>query len=434
MIFGSPLHKVDPSKLDYIPSFIRTYLRYVRDTEPSPIHHIAVSLALLSQAYGGAHYVRYGSKEIYLNLYTGLIAPSGFRKTEAIRLGMEVYRYASERNPLLKEPMADITSNTALLQASDYRGDRVVTTERPDGTKLHYTSIFIVASEFASFFRRRDTDMITLLTNIFDGAVTKESFTYSTQMGGNFVVKRPYPIILMASTPEWLAKSLPKGATQGGFTNRFLYFYSKQYYPKPFPQSAPDIAKLYQEAGDFLTDLSLGQSDIAWTPEASELFSTWYTETLGGVKDEPDRLLKEWTARLAFFTIKLSGLSAFADKRIYIQPRDLDFAWLIMSQARQGTIHALNSVGANPQAWIERRVINALLDTKRTKVSILCAQFLREISPKDLRALIKDLNAFGIVKYDPLRDDVSVIEDRAEAFIRGLEFRDFGWEILERFL
>jgi len=169
--FGEPLHKSVP-KYRYLPAFIKNYLRYVIETEPAPIHHIGSALALASQAIGGASYVRYGSKEVTMNLYIGLTAPSGFRKTEAIRLAMSVYSSASERFDALKPPLPDISSNTAILQACDSRNNERTVSVLMHDKEYTYTSVFIVASEFASFIRSRDRDMITLLTNLFDGAVS----------------------------------------------------------------------------------------------------------------------------------------------------------------------------------------------------------------------------------------------------------------------
>jgi len=431
--FGlAPLSEHKP-RFSYIPEGIRLYLKYVRETEPSPVHHIATSLAILSQVFGGANSVRYGSKEIKLNVYVGLIAESGFRKTEAIKLGMSVYNAVLQKNPILKPPMADITSNTALLQASDKSSKRKVSVITSDGEKS-YTSIFIVASEFASFFRRRDVDMITLLTNLFDGAIAKDSFTYTTQLGGHFEVLSPYVVILMASTPEWLAQSLPRGSQQGGFTNRFLYFYSQKYHPQPFPQSSPDITSRFQSVVDHFSILSEFHSDISWTAEAQELFADWYKRSHGGVLQEPSSAMKSWTARLAVYLIKLAGLSAFADKRLRIEKRDLEFAYDIMAIARSGTIRSLRGVGGNQTAWIELSLLSKLLDKKREKVSLLCAEFISEISPRELRQTIQEMQRLGLLKYDLLKDEVEIVEEKAEKFVSTGSMVDIGWEEIEKHL
>jgi len=427
--FGTPLHSAKPS-YSYLPKFLRTYLHYVKGTEPAPIHHIATALTLASQAIGGASYVRYGSKEVYMNLYCGLTAPSGFRKTEAIRLGMSVYNLASERFAPLKQALPDITSNTAILQASDSRtSDRVVTVVTPSG-EVSYTSIFIVASEFASFIRVRDRDMITLLTNLFDGAVSSDTFTYRTQLGGHFKVVRPYTVILMASTPEWFSDHLPKGATQGGFTNRFLFLYSEQYRPQPFPQSEQDITDRYSQTVSQLIDIAERNLVVSWTPQAQELFSSWYQDTQGGLSQEPESQLHSWTSRLAIHLIKLAGISCISDYRVHIEPKDLEFAWNFMISARAGTLLTLKAVGSTVQGWLEHRIAKRLLSTSEgLRVSRLCRELSAEASASEVRKTIRTLSELGIITYIPQSDLVKPkIPATAEFVSNPKEGWDLTWD------
>jgi len=424
--FGDPLHSAKPT-YNYLPKFVRTYLKYVQGTEPAPIHHIATALTLASQAIGGASHIRYGSKEVHMNLYCGLIAPSGFRKTEAIRLGMSVYNLASERFAPLKPAMPDITSNTAILQACDNRtSDRVVSVMTSEG-EVSYTSIFIVASEFASFIRARDRDMITLLTNLFDGAVSSDTFTYRTQLGGHFRILRPYTVILMASTPEWFTDHLPKGSTQGGFTNRFLFLYSEQYRPQPFPQSEADITDRYSQTVQSLLDIAERTVTVSWTVEAQELFSSWYIETQGGLLQEPEPHLHSWTSRLAIHLIKIAGISCIADYRTLIEPKDLEFAWNFMISARAGNLLTLKSVGSSVQGWLEYRIAKRLSqEPEGIRVSKLCRELSSESSASEVRKTIRILTDLGIITYIPQAD---LIKPRFPAISEFLSSPSEGWDL-----
>jgi len=427
--FGEPLHKSVP-KYRYLPAFIKNYLRYVIETEPAPIHHIGSALALASQAIGGASYVRYGSKEVTMNLYIGLTAPSGFRKTEAIRLAMSVYSSASERFDALKPPLPDISSNTAILQACDSRNNERTVSVLMHDKEYTYTSVFIVASEFASFIRSRDRDMITLLTNLFDGAVSTDTFTYRTQLGGHFKVTRPYTVVLMASTPEWFTEHLPKGATQGGFTNRFLFLYSEQYKPKAFPQSEPDITDKYRTAVENLIDIASTNTVIHWTPEAQDLFSSWYSETQGGILQEPETFLHSWTSRLALYIIKIAGISAFSDFRLYIEPKDLEFAWNVMASARAGTILTLRAVGSTVQGWLEHRIAFKVKQHKDgVRISSICRELSSESSASEIRKALLSLSELGIIRLDPNSDLVFPRRPQIDEFLRNpKEGWDLTWE------
>jgi len=427
-----PLSEIAPS-FSFLPKTIRSYLRFVRKTEPAPAHHLGVILTLLSQAIGGASYIKYGSKEVHMNLYTGLIAPSGFRKTEALRLGMTLYNTARERNEIvLKEPLPDIASNTAILQACDSRdGSRLIEVELPTG-KFAYTSVFIVSSEFASFFRRRDSDMITLITNLFDGAVTTDTFSYRTQMGGHFRIVRPYTVLLMASTPEWLSNHLPKGATVGGFTNRFLFIYSEAYKPLAFPQTEPEIARLLEEAVEDFLWVADNPMIVDWRPEAMELFAKWYEETQGGILQEVDAGLHSWTSRLAIFLIKIAGISARADKRIYIEPQDLDFAWNLMALARRSTAFLYRTTGDNLKAMIEYQIVARIVDKGSIRISSLAKEFSNYLSAFELRNLLLSLSDLGVITLHQKVDRVEARGRNALEFLRQPRLQvDVSWDQLD---
>ena len=427
--FGEPLHSATPS-LDYLSKFIRDYLLYVQETEPAPIHHLGAAITIASQAIGGASYVRYGSKEVTMNIYTGLIAPSGYRKTEAVRLAMSAYSAASDRYDALKPPLPDISSNTAILQACDVRNnERTVSVMMPNG-EYTYTSVFIVASEFASFIRSRDRDMITLLTNLFDGAVSTDTFTYRTQLGGHFKVTRPYTVILMASTPEWFTEHLPKGATQGGFTNRFLFLYSEHYKPRAFPQSEADITDKYKRVVEDLIDIASVNTVVSWTPEAQDLFSQWYVDTQGGLLQEPEQSMHSWTSRLAIYIIKLAGISAFSDFRLYIEPKDLDFAWNIMISARAGVLLTLRAVGSTIQGWLEHRIaMKVRRHSEGVRISSICRELSSDASASDVRRAIKSLSDLGIIRLESGSDLAFPRKPQIDEFVRSpKEGWDLSWD------
>ena len=419
MDFGADLRKNKP-EFDWMPQFIQRYLDYCQDTEPAFQHHLGVGLALLSQCAGGLSYVLYGHKHVHMNLYVGLIAPSGARKTEAIRIGMELYGEAVEKaQGFLKPPLPDISSNVAIMQTCDFHKQERLVRAVIDGSEEVFTSVFIVASEFSSFVRNRDRDMITFLTNIFDGAVARDEFSYKTQLGGYFRILNPYAVLLMASTPEWLSQALPKQSFQGGFLNRFLFFFSARHQVKAFPLEDQLSADLRAKLVDQMVRIGQLHVRIRWSEEAKSLFRAWYETESQALLDSGDPIMSSWLARLAIFIIKIAGLSALADNRIEISRADLRFAWNVMGYAYQGAKRTLRFASGNANAWLETKIVEMTLSSPQ-KAAVICIKLSGTASAKEIRNTIMSLAELGIIRYDPRTDLVVALQPQAKEFL-GLD-------------
>ena len=417
MIFGTePLTPKSKSEIAF-PRFFDLYFRYTEDTEPAFQHHLGVSLALASQCVGGLSFVKYGHKSVHMNLYCGLIAPSGTRKTEAIRIGMELYSEAVRQSSgLLKPPLPDISSNVAIMQTCDFHKQERVVKATVGGSEEAFTSVFIVASEFSSFIRNRDRDMITFLTNIFDGAVAQGEFQYKTQMGGYFRILNPYAVLLMASTPEWLSQALPKHSFQGGFLNRFLFFYSDKHKIKAFPLESDLSQDLPRQIIDSMLRMAQRNVRVSWTDDAKRLFTDWYENQSSALIDQSDPVMSSWLARIGIFLIKVAGLSAIADNRAMISPADLDFAWFVLGYALSGAKRTLRFASGNTNVWLETKIVEMALE-KPQKVSVICVKLSGTASAKEIRETILSLAAMGILRYDPKTDVVVAQQPQAEMFL-----------------
>lgn len=408
--------------MEWKPRAVESYLKFVENTEPAHIHHLGCLLAVASALAGGGCWVQYGPlKKVLMNLYVGLIAPSGFRKSEAIGLAMKVFDALGNKQPLLvPKPLPDALSNVGLLQRCQGQ-EMIVRLE--GGEEIVYTPMFICSSEFASFLRTRDRDMVAMLTNLFDGAVVGGVFEYQTQTGGTFSLRNPYAVLLMASTPEWLGERLPASAKQGGFMNRFLFFYSEEYRPKAFPQADPDIAEKMERVVEDLMPVVEAVGPVGWSQEAMEKFRKWYEER--AVKElewEEWQDVRGWVARKAIFTIKLAGLSALMDGRKVIEARDLDFAWWVIRESEGGVKLTFRLSGQNKDAWLEREIVRFVLERAQNNggsvhASRICRQFASEASAKKIREVLQSLVETGLMKYDRRKDRVIPVMERAQNFI-----------------
>jgi hypothetical protein len=410
-------------KFEWFPDFLDKYMKYTENTEPSYIHNLFCGLGIASVAMGGACRINYGAmKPVPANLFIGIIAPSGFRKTESLRLAMRIYNSAIYRTEMLKEPVPDIASNVGLLKHANEE-HRVVNVMKGD-EEISYTPMFIPSSEFAAFIRSRDKDMVTMLTNLFDGAVITENFSYKTITGGDYSIVRPYPVLMVCTTPEWLTARLPSGARQGGFLSRFLFAYSEKFKVKSFPQSSPDIAKKAEDAIDSFVKMAERVHDINWTPEAKEAFAHWYESTGGGMMEAHDPEMRSWISRQGIFVIKISGISAKADHRIRIEKKDLDFAWTLLYFARESVKITFRLTGENIDAWMELQIVKYILDEGNAEeipslpCSKICRRFSADVSAYKIRQIIESLHSMGVLILDKRNDRVVARMPQARDYVQ----------------
>lgn len=432
--FGVEWEKKEAPIVKWLPKYFKAYMNYVRESEPSPLHQLFTAMGIASIGIGGGSWINYGAmKPVSMNLYVGLIAPSGYRKSESLRLGMYIYNEALKRSDYLKDPVPDIASNVGLLK---YAGDegRMININR-EGKEYKYTPIFIPSSEFAAFIRTNDRDMVAMLTNLFDGAVISGVFSYKTITGGEFFINKPYPVLLVCTTPEWLTARLPQGARQGGFLNRFLFAYSEQFKRRAFPQSSPDIAKRAEVCIECLVRMAMMNATVNWSPEAKEVFTNWYEETGGGLDGVDDHELRSWLSRQGIFIIKLAGISALSDHRVHIQVKDLEFAWTILHYAKQSVKITFRLTGENIDAWLEVQLIKFVLKEGQQSntsspiipASRICRRFSTDASATKIRQLLESLSSLGVINFDRQNDRVIGRLPQASNFVK--ESTSFSYEL-----
>jgi hypothetical protein len=272
--------------------------------------------------------------------------------------------------------------------------------------------------------------MIRFLTAVFDGAVTRDSIEYDTQTGGRHSILNPYAVMLVASTLDWLADMVPRSAREGGFLNRFLFFFSDQLEVVPFPQEDEAIKDQFSECLSHYGFVVTNSPAIDWSREAKEMFASWYSATRGGMLSEAEADMRSWTSRLGMFVIKLAGLSALADHRTVIEPKDLNFAWAIMHYARIGAQMANQVTGSNPESWLELQVVKYLVEAEGViPAATLCRRFSSDASAHQVRRILSGLASMGIIQFDTASDRVKAVIPQATTYLKQPEAKayDLTW-------
>jgi hypothetical protein len=119
--------------------------------------------------------------------------------------------------------------------------------------------------------------MVTLLTDLYD---CPDTYRYKTRHQKAVYLKDVALTLLGASTPDWLATSLPDDAFGGGFMSRFILVV-KQYRDRSvaWPRD-PDVGEKESLKKQIALFRKFYHGEVVPTKEARDWFINWYDNTL----------------------------------------------------------------------------------------------------------------------------------------------------------
>lgn len=174
-------------------------------TDAPKAFHLHAGLCTLAVALGARCYVDGPAREIYPNLNSVVLAPSGMGKSVPLDMATIVLRKAGLADCLLPASF----SQEALL----------------DSLSKQSVGLFVV-QEFAAFQallgRDYNRGAEQTLTELFDVPDTYERKTIG-QSSRSFSLRNPCITILGASSPDWFAQAFKGQSLRGGWLARFLF-------------------------------------------------------------------------------------------------------------------------------------------------------------------------------------------------------------------
>lgn len=196
--------------------FLRSYVAYCKDTTDAPhIFHVAVGLSILGAALGNQVVIPcfYGDLELYPNLWTVLVAPTGFyRKSTALSLGKRLLRSSVPRGI-----MPDDCTPQKLAH---------VLQDNPAGlmTISEFTRVLV------TFDREYMAGTKEMLTEMYD---SPEEWILERQTSKKVTIKNVSLSIMGATTLAWLQDRVKARDLEGGFLARFLFITGTERGPRP---------------------------------------------------------------------------------------------------------------------------------------------------------------------------------------------------------
>jgi len=306
--------------------FLGNYMKLTENTESPARFHFLVGLTILGTAMGRAVYMNMGMFEIYPNIYSLIVAPTGkCRKSTAIQIGMKILRQAELEN--IKTIGPQITPEALIKVAKRERptydaAQGKVVPVHPDSVNLIYVP------ELAVFLDKRDYNagMVPLLTDLFD---CPDEWSSTTIGRGEQRLRNVFVSTLFASTQSWLRNLLPKSAFAGGFMGR-LFISVADNTERCFPTPLPINQGLLAECIMGLQKINQLKGEYIWTNKTQTWFSAWYMTNKKRLDDSTDERECAYLERKQVQLIKVAMILAANDGRVDLKQEDFERALAII--------------------------------------------------------------------------------------------------------
>lgn len=323
----------------------------------------------------------------YCNLYVILVAPPGIvSKTTTADTGMKLLRRVPgiHFGPSVITWQALVTEFAAGAEGFDYQGE------------IHPMSALTISSgEFGNLVSPRDTEMVDMLVNLWDG----KPFRKVTKSSGNDEVVNPWINLIACTTPDWIAGNFPEYMIGGGFTSRCVFVYcdaKDKYVAYPGSQVPKDMKEVEDALVEDLVNISEICGEYVLTPEAIEWGTAWYEKHYKhDAKNIDSTRFGGYIARKQTHIHKLAMILAAATRDdLVILPEDLATADAMVTDLEAEMYKVFSKIGSTGEALHAQRLLEYIKKQQKIPyegaIRFLQAHFpgVREIE-NTIAALIK---------------------------------------------
>lgn len=360
-------------------NWIKTYLSWTLTRTESPETYLlfsglfCISAALRRNVYIPKHYL--GGWTCYPHIYAVLVGPAGeVRKTTAMNQAIELL---VELNGLTKGP--NIVTQAALLA-------KIVDAD--------HNAVYLTAKELSDLIMKSGPEMYEFLTSMFDG---DKHFEATTIGRGVEFAEAPCVNMLAATTPEWLAGSMPEAAIGGGFASRCMFLYEDTpRFKKLFYNEVKHATSLDDLSANLIHDLAhimTLEGEFKLTDEAIAFGEAWYQrlEIPRGTK------LAGYIARKPTHMFKLAMLLSVSESdELILTEQHLRDALLILDTIEINLAKVFEGVGRNSYAMSSKAIKDYVIQNAPVSRSNLIRAFNSVAEPRKFDEI---LNGLVLAKY-----------------------------------
>lgn len=397
-------------------SFIKAYLEYTRNLEAPTEYHVWTALSVIAGALRGKCYIDMGHFKWKPNQFIIFVAPPGVvAKSTTSGVGMDLLRDVPGIN------FGPTSCTWQALLGSLQENEETFMIE---GKKKMMSCLTLEASELGTFLNFQDTEMIDVIVDLWDGK--DRPVVRRTQGGGQQEIQSPWINLIAATTPSWIAQSMPRYAIGGGFTSRCVFVYADtkaKLIAYPGDNMDKGAAHKKRRLVEDLTKISQLSGAFTLSPEAKQFGIGWYEDFNN---NKPSHLKDEQLAGYAarkqthMHKIAMCLCAARGDSQV-IEKVDLERALSLLASSEKNMLKVFNSITDDKDAKALQVIKLKLLESKRgidqfdmfTELSSRMSwqQFKNAVDGAVLAGFAKSTNSRNGVMLSAtkkLRDDMTV--------------------------
>lgn len=303
--------------------WIADFVEYQTPVGSPDLFKTWAGISIISGALERKTWVVTMGRNLYPNTYVVLVAPAGIGKSlmtrEVEKFWRELPNHAVSFSSLTKAALAD-----ALKDAN-----RSVV--RPNEIPAVYTfnSLLIPSHELGVLLPTYDLEMMGVLTDLWDcGSYSEKRRTNKTEMA----LPRTHLCLIGACTPAYLARTLPEGAWNEGFSTRVHFIYSGETTIRDLFMVERQNEEMFRDLVDRLKRISELYGQMLFTEEAKAFVSAWHLQG-GPIAPNHPRLIN-YLARRSAHLLKLCMVAAADRESMVVELADAQLAldWLIEAE------------------------------------------------------------------------------------------------------
>ena len=273
----------------------------------------------------------------------------------------------------------DLLDELLIGNGPDVNVNEITVADRPHSDDRH--TMFVYASEFASFLGQSSYELIVFLTKTWDG----EDHNY-TLKNSKCVLEKPLINLLGGTTPVAISTALPMEVVGQGFLSRVILVYADSAKKVARPKQLNE--ETYNEIRgifDFVSENFIGK--FSETNDASQLLDSLYEKEV----NITDSRFVYYKTRRHTHLIKLAMACAALRGSQTIIKDDVEDAQTILSLTEQTMPNALGEFGLSPLGFARQKLLDFINKSPEPFTSEQLWYIMqRDMKPIDFSQTLKD--------------------------------------------
>lgn len=228
-------------------------------------------------------YIDHGTFKWYPNFYILLVGPPGLvKKSSTVDTALGILRRVEGVNfgsdcQTWESFVQDVAQAKDLFAVGGASGDLM------EQEYQQTSALTFCISEFGTFFDPKNTTMINVMTEFWDGKDT--AWKKNTKTQGSDTVVAPFINMIAGTTPEWLSSNF-RHFGGWGLSARIIFLVCdklEKYVPYPDEVWGDQLHTWQETFAIDLNTIAQMEGPIKLTPDARELGRAWYKENMDRV-------------------------------------------------------------------------------------------------------------------------------------------------------